>query len=232
MNDFAQAAGPNTRVLLFDVNETLSDMAPLASRFEDVGAPSDLATAWFASLLRDGFALAVAGVGEPFAEVGAAALRTTLHGQRLTGSLDEAVDHVMNGFTELDVHPDVVEGLQALRDLGLRLVTLSNGAASVAEGLLERAGAGDLVERYLSVEDVGVWKPARAAYAYGVAECQVEPEEAMLVAVHPWDTDGAARTGLQSAWINRSGTTFPGYFRPPDLEASSLVDLAVRLGVG
>lgn len=44
-------------VVVFDVNETLSDMTPMAQRFTDVGAPADLATLWFATVLRDGFAL-------------------------------------------------------------------------------------------------------------------------------------------------------------------------------
>ena len=48
-------------VILFDVNETLSDMSPLASRFVDAGAPAHLAATWFAALLRDGFALTAAG---------------------------------------------------------------------------------------------------------------------------------------------------------------------------
>jgi 2-haloacid dehalogenase len=51
---------------VFDVNETLSDMAPLAGRFADVGAPELLAKVWFASLLRDGFALAATGGKEAF----------------------------------------------------------------------------------------------------------------------------------------------------------------------
>jgi hypothetical protein len=46
-------------LLVFDVNETLSNMAPLSARFEEVGASGQLAGAWFAALLRDGFALAV-----------------------------------------------------------------------------------------------------------------------------------------------------------------------------
>nr|WP_254925633.1 MULTISPECIES: hypothetical protein [unclassified Rhodococcus (in: high G+C Gram-positive bacteria)] len=45
------------RVIVFDVNETLSDMSPLSERFADVGAPNELASLWFASVLRDGFAL-------------------------------------------------------------------------------------------------------------------------------------------------------------------------------
>jgi hypothetical protein len=46
-------------LLVFDVNETLSNMAPLSARFEEVGASGQLAGIWFAGLLRDGFALAV-----------------------------------------------------------------------------------------------------------------------------------------------------------------------------
>jgi hypothetical protein len=41
-------------------------MSPLAARFEDVGAPAHLAQIWFGELLRDGFALTVSGVAEPF----------------------------------------------------------------------------------------------------------------------------------------------------------------------
>ena len=37
----------------------------------------------------------------------------------------------------------------------------------------------------------------------------MKPEEMVLVAVHPWDVDGARRAGLQTAWVNRSGGAFP-----------------------
>jgi 2-haloacid dehalogenase len=217
------------KLLVFDVNETLSDMAPMASRFEDVGAPVHLAKTWFASLLRDGFALTVSGVNPRFADLGAEGLRGGLDGVSLNRSLDEAVVHIMDGFAALQVHPDVPGGVQALTDLGIRLVTLSNGSAAVAQRLFAGAGIDDRFERILSVEQAGVWKPAADAYAYALAECDVDPMDAMLVAGHPWDTDGAQRAGLASAWINRSGARFPGHFRKPDLETTSLVDLAEQL---
>lgn len=47
----------------------------------------------------------------------------------------------------------------------------------------------------------------------------------MLVAVHPWDIHGAA-AGLRTAWINRTGATYPSYFRAAEIEAKDLVDLA------
>ncbi|WP_418276606.1 haloacid dehalogenase type II [Isoptericola jiangsuensis] len=217
------------RLIIFDVNETLSDMAPMSARFEDVGAPAHLARLWFAELLRDGFALTASGDIESFAVLAAEALRVRWAGLDLDRPLEEAVDHVMQGFSELEVHPDVVDGVQALDDLGIRLVTLSNGSAGVADALLQGAGVRDRFERLLTVEDAGEWKPALRAYTYALAECGVESQEAMLVAVHPWDIDGARRAGLATAWIDRASGRYPAYFAVPDLTAGSLVELADAL---
>jgi 2-haloacid dehalogenase len=216
-------------VILFDVNETLSDMSPMGRRFEEVGAPAHLAKTWFAGLLRDGFALTAAGASEPFARLAAESLRVTLDGISLNRGAGDAVEHVMDGFAGLDVHPDVPDGVRALQDLGVRLVTLSNGSASVAEALFDRAGIRSHFEALLSVEDAGVWKPATAAYAYALDTCGVDPSEAMLVAVHPWDVDGASRAGLATAWVNRAGGPYPAYFRAPDVTTRSLTDLADQL---
>lgn len=213
-------------VLVFDVNETLSDMSPMAARFEDVGAAGHLAKTWFASLLRDGFALTAVDVNESFSHIAAEALRATLHGLSLNRGTDQAVQHIMDGFAGLEVHRDVPDGIRALSNLGIRLVTLTNGAASVAEGLFDRAGIRGHFERLLSVEDAGIWKPAPGAYAYAIEQCDIDPMDAMLVAVHPWDIDGASRAGLATAWINRTGGPYPEYFESPDHRPASLTDLA------
>jgi 2-haloacid dehalogenase len=215
--------------LLFDVNETLSDMAPLADRFSDVGAVPQLAKTWFASLLRDGFALTVNGVNPDFATLAREQLTQELAGTTLSRKLEAAVEHIMGGFAGLQCHPDVVDGVRALSELGLRLVSLTNGAASVAQRLLGDAGIADRFDRMLSVQRARAWKPDARAYRYALDECGVEPAEAMLVAAHPWDTDGARRAGLSAAWINRASRTYPSYFLVPDLEVRSLVDLASLL---
>jgi len=216
-------------LIIFDVNETLSDMSPMAQRFTEVGAPSHLAKVWFAGLLRDGFSLTAVGVNESFAGVAAEGLRVALDGESLDRSVEEAVQHVMEGFPGLPVHPDVPAGVRALADDGLRLVTLSNGSTSVAGALFDRAGIRQHFEALLSVEDAPLWKPAAAAYAYALEQCVVDPVDAMLVAVHPWDIDGAARAGLATAWINRSGGPYPHHFRAPDLSVGSLTALAHEL---
>jgi 2-haloacid dehalogenase len=216
-------------LILFDVNETLSDLSPMAARFADVGAPGLLAKAWFASVLRDGFALTTVGENPAFAELAKDCARTLLSGEPLDRDVDDAVGHVMAGFTELTVHPDVADGIRALADLGIRLATLTNGATAVAEQLLAGADLSDHFERYLSVSDAPAWKPVAAAYDYGVAACGVEARDAMLVAVHPWDIDGAARAGLRTAWVDRLGTPYPGHFTDPELHVRSVLDLADQL---
>jgi 2-haloacid dehalogenase len=217
------------QLVVFDVNETLSDLGPIASRFADVGAPGLLAQAWLAGVLRDGFALTAVGENPAFAELARDSARRLLSVEPLDRDLDEAVAYVLDGFTALEVHPDVALGVPELRALGLRLVTLSNGAAAVARRLLDGAGLADHFERLLSVEDAGVWKPSPAAYQHALNVCGVAAAETMLVAVHPWDIDGAARAGLRTAWVNRSGAPYPRLFREPELTVASLVELAERL---
>lgn len=217
-------------VIVFDVNETLSDMGPMGGRFADVGAPPELARLWFASLLRDGFALTAAGGQERFAVLAEDVLRAQLAGVALNRDVDAAVEHVLSGMLALQVHPDVPEGLRRLRQGGSRLVTLTNGATVVADTLLTRAGVREELELLLSVEDAPAWKPAEAAYRWAAERCDVTVADAMLVAVHPWDVDGAARAGMRTAWLDRRGTAYPAYFTAPELTATSLTHLADLIG--
>lgn len=121
-------------VVVFDVNETLSDMSPMATRFADVGAEPHLARLWFATLLRDGFALTAAGGSERFSVLGDGVLRQVLSGVALDRDLDDAVAHVMGGFARLPLHPDVPDGVRAMREAGLRLVNCTRGTSTGRAG--------------------------------------------------------------------------------------------------
>ena len=159
-------------VVVFDVNETLSDIEPVREVFTAAGLSGDLLDTWFASTLRDGFALAAAGTSAPFRVVGAGALRFLVAG-RPDLDVERLVSDVLERFASLEVHSDVVAGLRVLAEAGRRVVTLSNGAATVAERLLERAGVAELVELRLSVDDAGFWKPHPASYGYAAQRCGV-----------------------------------------------------------
>ena len=217
-------------VIVFDVNETLSNMSPMKTRFADVGAPVYLAGLWFAQLLRDGFALAAAGGTEKFAVIGTDVLRGLLRDVPVNRDVDDAVQHIMAGLAELDLHPDVADGIRSLKRAGYRLVTLSNGSTQVAETLLTRSETRSEFELLLSVEHASAWKPARAAYEYAADACGVRPADMLLVAVHPWDIHGASHAGLRTAWLNRGDNFYPRYFTAPDFTIQSLSELAIRLG--
>ena len=221
---------PSPTLVLFDVNETLSDLEPLRNRFEQVGAPGRLLEVWFASTLRDGFALTVAGGYADFRTVALGVLRGLLmQVETLRHDADAAAEHVLAGFGELDVHTDVPEGMRKLAAAGVRMATLTNGAAEIATKLLDRAGLADLVERRLSVDEVRRWKPAPQPYLHAARELGVPPEKCVLVAVHQWDIDGAKRAGLQAGWLNRRGGRYPDFFRPPDATGETLGSLAEAL---
>lgn len=218
------------RTLVFDVNETLTDLGGMARHFAAVGAPPALAPTWFAAVLRDGFALTVAGAPTPFADVAASALRTLLGRLPTLGvPLAEAVDTVMAGFATLRAHPDVAPGVERLAEAGVRMVTLSNGATSVADAVLAGAGVRGAFAELLSVADAPAWKPDRRAYEYAAARCGLAPAELMLVAVHPWDIDGASRAGLRTVWLDRDAAEYPQVFAAPELTVAGLGELAAAL---
>ncbi|MBT9254575.1 haloacid dehalogenase type II [Phycicoccus sp. MAQZ13P-2] len=216
-------------LVVLDVNETLSDLGGLADAFVAVGLdPRDVET-WFAGVLRDAFALTVLGDNPGFADVATATLRSRLAAVG-SGDPDAAATEVLQALVALRPHPDVVPGLVALAGLGCRVVTLSNGSASVARTLLSGTDAEAVVEAYLSVEDAGRWKPAPEAYAHALSTTGVPADRALLVAVHPWDLEGAHRAGMRTAWLDRSGHGWPSCFAAPDVTARGFAELAERLG--
>ena len=215
-------------VLLFDVNETLSDLSPMGDRFADVGLPAHMAPTWFAGVLRDGFAVTVTGRPASFKEIGADVLRGLAAGSDGVDA-DAAIGQVLGAFMTLDLHPDVVDGLRHLHETGFRMATLTNGAAAISRSLLERAGVDDVMEQFLSVDDAGIWKPHPDAYAHALRAMGVEPAAALLVAAHPWDIDGAARAGLATAYINRRAQPYPRHFRSADIEVDALTALGPEL---
>jgi 2-haloacid dehalogenase len=136
---------------------------------------------------------------------------------------------VLSGFAALDVHSDVAPAMASLVEAGYRLVTLTNGAAAMSEGMFDRAGVLHLLEHRLSVDDVGAWKPRPESYAYAARICGVTPAQMALVAVHPWDVHGAQRAGLHGVWVNRQSGMYPSYLPAPDLVVEDLRDLATAL---
>ncbi|TCO17619.1 2-haloacid dehalogenase [Kribbella steppae] len=215
-------------VLVLDVNETMSDLEPMRDRFVAAGLPAHSLDVWFASTLRDGFALTAAGTYADFRTVAGDVLATQLADAGVEPT-EDTISGVLSGMTQLSLHPDVEPGLRRLRDAGLRIITLTNGSAAMSERMFTDGGIMPLLEHRLDVAEPQRWKPHPDAYRYAAAVCDVPVERMGLAAVHPWDIDGARRAGLQGFYLDRRATPYPTAFLPPDLVVPDFAALAEQI---
>lgn len=209
----------------FDVLETLADLTPLRTRFEEVGQPSALAHPWFLRFQRDGLALALSGELKTFPEIAAQALRTET-GHTVS---EEQVAYVLGGFQELPAYPDAAPALRRLAEAGVRTGCLTVGRPQTTERFLDGAGLASYVDRVVSVEQAGVWKPAAAVYHTAARELDTPLERTALVAVHAWDCHGAKQAGAMAGWCARLEGRYGDVFTPPDVTGDDLTEVVERL---
>lgn len=215
------------RVVAFDIIGTVFSLDRLRERLVAAEMPPHALDLWFSRSLRDLFALAAAGAHRPFREVLDGNLGVVL--TRFGGRADPATrEEILNGFRQLDPHPDAAEAFTTLAGAGVRIIALSNGADASTEALLERAGLRDLVEYVVGIDDVGIAKPRREVYHHAAQLAAVPVEAMAMVAAHPWDINGAAEAGLMTAYVARR-EPYPTFFRQPDVIAPSLRDAAADL---
>lgn len=215
--------------VLLDVNETLTDLAPLEAWMLDQGLPDGSASAWLAAVLRDGLAATLTGAPASFGALGRSALRQLLADRR-GGEVDaegiaalaEQLPAVVAG---LPAHDDVAPGIRRLIDSGRGIATLTNGGLGVAQALLTRLGLDHEGIGTLSVDGTRTWKPHTEAYLGACDRLGVMPEQAALVACHPWDIIGAQKAGLLGVWVPR-GRSWPEGYAEPNITINSLEHLA------
>ena len=136
---------------------------------------------------------------------------------------------LMDAYRQLDCYPDVRPTLAQLKAQGLLTAILSNGSPSMLQAAVKNADIQILIDRILSVEQVGVYKPDPRVYQLAVDQLALSPRKIVFLSSNAWDTIGAANFGLRVVWVNRSNQ-FPE--RLPfkaDAEIQSLVELPTFL---
>ena len=222
------------RVLVFDVNETLIDIESMTPLFEQMFGDPGVLREWFGQLITYSMTITMSGHYVDFFTLGQGVLQMVadIHAVRLT---DDDLHRVKDGMLTMPAHPDVDEGLKALRHNGYRLVTLTNSPVnSDGPTPLERAGLADHFERQFSIDTARVYKPATQLYHHVARHLEVPPSACMMVAAHVWDTIGAQSAGFSSALITRPGNAplAVAGLPQPTLIAADLTEFAQRLGGG
>ena len=214
---------------VFDVNETLLDLAPVRRAVNTLLLDESGASMWFSSLLHYSLVMTVAGRHADFSAIGAAVLQMHARNRDIVISVDEARE-VLKPMRELQPHPDVEPALRRLKAAGFRLASLTNSSQAAAEAQLAHAGIAELFEQRFSVDSVQRFKPHADVYGWAASQLQLAPEDCLLVAAHGWDVAGAQWAGWQAAFIaRREQQKFP--LAPvPTFDVGDLNALADALG--
>jgi 2-haloacid dehalogenase len=194
-------------LIVFDVNETLLDLATMEPIFERIFGDKGAMRLWFANLILYSAALTVARCYVLFTDIGSAVMKMLADTRGI--KIDEQDEkELTERFSTMPPHPEVPAALRRLREAGFRLFTLTDNLLEVQTRQLAHGGIVDLFERRFSADGVRHHKPSREAYAYVERELGVAPSQLCLVACHTWDTLGAVAAGWDAALINVSATTY------------------------
>jgi 2-haloacid dehalogenase len=203
--------------VLFDLNGTLVDPAPLA---EPLGADAAFVHAAFDEANAAAMVVTLGGGEAGFADLLESALR-----RRLTaaGRPDDGVPAALERLAEMPAYPDAAAALDALRGAGHELAVLTQSSAEAAETVLRSAGLRERFAVVASAPEVA-FKPDPRAYRHGLA--QVGAGTAWFVAGHWWDVAGAAAAGLRAAWVSRTDGAYPDALPRPEATGADLREVA------
>ena len=147
------------------------------------------------------------------------------------GALTEPdLDRLVFAWHRLPPWPDAVDGLTRLRGRYI-LAALSNGGMAMLVDLARWARLP--FDCILPTELVKTYKPDPRTYQLVPSLLRVRPEQAMMVAAHPYDLSAAAAQGMRTAFVRRPQEWGTGKADAPDFPvdvmAEDLIDLASQL---
>jgi 2-haloacid dehalogenase len=217
-----------TRVIAFDVNETLLDLRPLDPVFEGLFGDASLRAQWFAQMLQVAFVGAITNRYVDFTTAQRAALDMVAQRRDVTLPPD-AADRVTATMRELPAHPEVADALSRMRSDGHELAALSNSTLEVEEAQLAHAGLTERFDAILSADTVRALKPRREPYELVARTFSVRVAHVTLVAAHAWDVAGALAAGCRAAFVARPGMPRNPIDPEPDFLGADLDEIGDQI---
>src|SRR5437660_7105979 len=112
-----------------------------------------------------------------------------------------AFERIMDKYLHLDLYPDAMAALGAMRDR--KLAILSNGSTGMLNALVANSGLDRVLDATISIDSRRIFKPGPDAYGLIESTPGVPGGEVLFVSSNPWDACGAKAFGLNVAWIER-----------------------------
>ena len=198
------------RACVFDAYGTLFDVSAAARIAAREPGNEALAAVWPAlahdwrlKQLQYTWLRAVMGEHRDFWDVTADGLDWAMEANGLTGT--DLRERLLNLYWELEAYSEVPAMLAVLKSAGLATAILSNGSPKMLHGAVASAKIGEVLDDVLSVESVGIFKPARAVYDLVGERFGTAPDEILFVSSNGWDAAAGAHYGFATAWVNRAG---------------------------
>lgn len=214
------------RACVFDAYGTLFDFASAVSSSADAlgDKARPLVTLWRDKQLQYTWLRTAQGRHADFWHVTGDALDYALESLDVH---DAALRHrLMELYMRLAAFPEVPSALQRLKDAGYATAILSNGTPAMLDAAVEANGLRRLIDRVISVEEVGVYKPHPKVYQRAVDRMGVPAAEIAFVSSNSWDAHAASAFGMRTLWCNRYAQRRERLPGEPDREMTSLGELA------
>jgi 2-haloacid dehalogenase len=213
------------RACVFDAYGTLFDVNSAAEAEREALGESwkPLADVWRSKQLQYTWLRALMGRHADFWQVTGDALDFAM---AQTGLSDPALrQRLMDLYLRLNAYPEVKGALEQLKQSGMQLAILSNGAPAMLAAAAENAGISNLLDAILSVEEVQTFKPSPAVYQLAVDRLALAPSEICFLSSNSWDAYAAKSFGFRVLWCNRFGQPPERIPETPDGEIKDLWEL-------
>ena len=192
----------NIKAVVFDAYGTLYDVQSVAEITEEAfpGYGGIITQIWRIKQLEYTWLCSLMRRYQDFAVLTRDSLAYTLRVLGLHYD-DETFTLIMEKYLNLDLYPDALAALTALK--GKKLAILSNGSPDMLNALVKNTGLDQVLEATISVDAKKIFKPAPDAYVLIKEKLAVAPTNVLFVSSNPWDACGAKAFGLNVAWIER-----------------------------
>ena len=146
---------------------------------------------------------------------------------------EDMVCEIADGYTKLQddmIHmlPGAYEALDILKNAGIRMAVITNGASEVQRGKLERFGISHFFEKIYIDTEVGYSKPDIRLFQHVIKDMSINPEETWMVGDNlTWDIFGPRQVGIYAVWNDYDKEGLPDDIKEkPDLVVNSIFEMA------
>jgi 2-haloacid dehalogenase len=190
------------KAIVFDAYGTLYDVQSVATVTEETfpGYGEIITQIWRIKQLEYSWLRSLMRRYEDFSVLTRDSLIYTLNALGLKHD-SATFERIMDKYLHLDLYPDALATLTAMKDR--KLAILSNGSTAMLNALVKNSGLDRVLDATISIDSKKIFKPAPDAYALIEERLGIAPAEVLFVSSNPWDASGAKSFGLNVAWIER-----------------------------